>query len=183
MVLIDVAPETIAAKRASSPSVLNDRWRESGDWIGFLPATSRTNEIMSDPLWTCRRFGRKPPCRATLALASRFRYACSATPMKRLIDQMNRFVPPSGIEPASTVLQTVALPFKLQRRRTTDCYGIWVIGPSPVRRTSVFPSPVSRAAGRRSCRSLSDNRLMRLCMAMYQASCPPWDSNPRPQTD
>ena len=51
-----------------------------------------------------------------LALASRFRYACSATPIKRLIDQMNRFVPPSGIEPASTVLQTVALPFKLQRR-------------------------------------------------------------------
>lgn len=37
-------------------------------------------------------------------------------PLKRLIDQMNRFVPPSGIEPASTVLQTVALPFKLQRR-------------------------------------------------------------------
>lgn len=35
MVLIDVAPETIAAKRASSPSVLNDGWRESGDWIGF----------------------------------------------------------------------------------------------------------------------------------------------------
>ena len=35
MVLIDVAPETIAAKRASSPSVPNDRWRESGDWIGF----------------------------------------------------------------------------------------------------------------------------------------------------
>lgn len=61
-------------------------------------------------------FGRKPPCRAMLALASRFRYACSATPIKRLIDQMNRFVPPSGIEPASTVLQTVALPFKLQRR-------------------------------------------------------------------
>ncbi len=43
--------------------------------------------------------------------------------------------------------------------------------------------PLFRAAGRRSCRSLSDNRLMRLCMAMYQASCPPWDSNPRPQTD
>ena len=43
MVLIDVAPETIAAKRASSPPVLNDRWRESGDWIGFSPATSRTN--------------------------------------------------------------------------------------------------------------------------------------------
>ena len=42
-----------------------------------------------------------------LALAPRFRYACSATPIKRLIDQMNRFVPPSGIEPASTVLQTV----------------------------------------------------------------------------
>lgn len=172
MVLIDVAPETIAAKRAPSPSALNDRWRGIGrlDWV--LPATSRTNEIMSDPLWTCRRFGRKPPCRAMLALASRFRYACSATPMKRLIDQMNRFVPPSGIEPASTVLQTVALPFKPQRHRTTDCYGIWVIGPSLVLRTVCFPSLVSRAAGRRSCRSLSDNRLMRLCSAIYQASCP-----------
>ena len=55
-----------------------------------------------------------------LALAFRFRYACSATPIKRLIDQMNRFVPPSGIEPASTVLQTVALPFKLQRRMPSN---------------------------------------------------------------
>lgn len=80
MVLIDVAPETIAAKRASSPSVLNDRWRGIGrlDWV--LPATSRTNEIMSDPLWTCRRFGRKPPCRARLILSSRFRCDCSITP-------------------------------------------------------------------------------------------------------
>lgn len=58
---------------------------------------------------------------------------------------MDCFVPPSGIEPASTVLQTVALPFKLQRRRTTDCYGIWVIGPSLVRRTSVFSFPLFRA--------------------------------------
>lgn len=140
------------------------------DWV--FTSNVEDKRKGSDPLWTCRMFGRKPPCRAMLALASRFRYACSATPIKRLIDQMNRFVPPSGIEPASTVLQTVALPFKPQRRRTTDCYGIWVIGPSPVRRTSVFPSLVSRAAGRRSCRSLSDNRLMRLCMAMYQASCP-----------
>lgn len=81
-----------------------------------------------------------------LALASRFRYACSATPMKRLIDQMNRFAPPSGIEPASTVLQTVALPFKLQRRRTTDCYGIWVIGPSRLVVLVCF-LPVSRPAG------------------------------------
>ena len=62
--------------------------------------------------------------------------------------------------------------FKLQRRCTTDCYGIWVIGPSLVRRTVCFPSLVSRAAGRRICRSLSDNRLMRLCSAIYQASCP-----------
>lgn len=151
------------------------------DWV--FTSNVEDKREGSDPLWTCRMFGRKPPCRAMLALASRFRYACSATPMKRLIDRMNRFVPPPGIEPASTVLQTVALPFKPQRRRTTDRYGIWVIGPSPVRRTVCFPSPVSRAAGRRSCRSLSDNRLMRLCMAMYQASCPPWDSNPRPQTD
>ena len=117
-------------------------------------------------------FGRKPPCRAMLALASRFRYACSATPIKQPIDQTDRFVPSSGIEPASTVLQTVALPFKLQRRRTTDCYGVWVQAlPRSVALVCFF-FPVSRAAGRRSCRSLSDNRLMRLCMAMYQASCP-----------
>lgn len=172
MVLIDVAPETIAAKRAPSPSALNDRWRGIGrlDWV--LPATSRTNEIMSDPLWTCRRFGRKPPCRARLILSPRFRCDCSITPRKQSIDRMDCFVPPSGIEPESTVLQTVALPFKLQRRCTTDCYGIWVIGPSLVRRTVCFPSLVSRAAGRRICRSLSDNRLMRLCSAIYQASCP-----------
>lgn len=84
------------------------------DWV-FTSNVEDKREGL-DPLWTCRMFGRKPPCRAMLALASRFRYACSATPIKRLIDQMNRFVPPSGIEPASTVLQTVALPFKLQRR-------------------------------------------------------------------
>lgn len=108
------------------------------DWV--FTSNVEDKREGSDPLWTCRMFGRKPPCRAMLALESRFRYACSATPMKRLIDRMNRFVPPSGIEPASTVLQTVALPFKPQRRRTTNCYGIWVIGPSPVRRTSVFPS-------------------------------------------
>lgn len=58
---------------------------------------------------------------------------------------MDCFVPSSGIEPASTVLQTVALPFKLQRRRTTDCYGVWVTGPSPVRRTSMFFLPLFRA--------------------------------------
>lgn len=87
--------------------------RETG--LGFTSNVEDKREGL-DPLWTCRMFGRKPPCRAMLALASRFRYACSATPIKRLIDQMNRFVPPSGIEPASTVLQTVALPFKLQRR-------------------------------------------------------------------
>ena len=172
MVLIDVAPETIAAKRASSPPVLNDRWRESGDWIGFLPATSRTNGKVQIPSGRAACSVANHPAGPCSPWRPRFRYACSATPMKRLIDQMNRFVPPSGIEPASTVLQTVALPFKLQRRRTTDCYGIWVIGPSLVRRTVCFPSLVSRAAGRRSCRSLSDNRLMRLCSAIYQASCP-----------
>lgn len=84
------------------------------DWVFTSNVEDKRKGL--DPLWTCRMFGRKPPCRAMLALASRFRYACSATPIKRLIDQMNRFVPPSGIEPASTVLQTVALPFKLQRR-------------------------------------------------------------------
>ena len=139
MVLIDVAPETIAARRASSPPVLNDRWRESGDWIGFSPATSRTNGKVQIPLWTCRMFGRKPPCRAMLALASRFRYACSATPMKRLIDRMNRFVPPSGIEPASTVLQTVALPAKLQRRARQAIFGSSGHKPFPACRTGVFP--------------------------------------------
>lgn len=80
-----------------------------------------------------------------LALTPRFRCACSATPIKQPIDQTDCFVPSSGIEPASTVLQTVALPFKLQRRRTTDCYGIWVIGPSLVRRTSMFFSSLFRA--------------------------------------
>lgn len=86
-----------------------------GTGLGFTSNVEDKRKGL-DPLWTCRMFGRKPPCRAMLALASRFRYACSATPIKRLIDQMNRFVPPSGIEPASTVLQTVALPFKPQRR-------------------------------------------------------------------
>lgn len=139
MVLIDVAPETIAAKRASSPSVLNDRWRGIGrlDWV--LPATSRTNETMSDPLWTCRRFGRKPPCRAMRALAPRFRYACSAIPIKQSIDRMDCFVPPSGIEPASTVLQTVALPAKLQRRARQAIFGSSGHKPFPACRTGVFP--------------------------------------------
>lgn len=40
---------------------------------------------------------------------------------------MDCFVPPSGIEPASTVLQTVALPFKLQRLRTV-CVQLVVAG-------------------------------------------------------
>lgn len=139
MVLIDVAPETIAAKRAPSPSALNDRWRGIGrlDWV--LPATSRTNEIMSDPLWTCRRFGRKPPCRAMRALAPRFRYACSAIPIKQSIDRMDCFVPPSGIEPASTVLQTVALPAKLQRRARQAIFGSSGHKPFPACRTGVFP--------------------------------------------
>ena len=168
--LMSLRRPSLQKERPPHPSLMTDGGnRETG--LGFTSNVEDKREG-SDPLWTCRMFGRKPPCRAMLALASRFRYACSATPIKRLIDQMNRFVPPSGIEPASTVLQTVALPFKLQRRRTTDCYGIWVIGPSLVRRTVCFPSLVSRAAGRRSCRSLSDNRLMRLCSAIYQASCP-----------
>lgn len=145
---------------------------ESGDWIGFYQQRRGQTGRFRSPLDVPHvRSQTTLPGHARLGVP-RFRYACSATPMKRLIDQMNRFVPPSGIEPASTVLQTVALPFKLQRRRTTDCYGIWVIGPSLVRRTVCFPSLVSRAAGRRSCRSLSDNRLMRLCSAIYQASCP-----------
>lgn len=124
------------------------------DWV--LPSASRTNEIMSDPLWTCRRFGRKPPCRARLILSSRFRYDYSITPIKRLIDQMNRFVPPSGIEPASAVLQTAALPSKLQRRRTTDCYGIWAIDPSLARRTSMFFLPYF-APGRKKLPQPTDN--------------------------
>lgn len=101
-------------------------------------------------------FGRKPPCRAMLALTPRFRCACSATPIKQPIDQTDCFVPSSGIEPASTVLQTVALPFKLQRRRTTDCYGIWVIGPSLVRRTSMFFLPYF-APGRKKLPQPTDN--------------------------
>ena len=46
MVLIDVAPETIAAKRAPSPFTPRGGWRGIGrlDWV--LPATSRTNEII-----------------------------------------------------------------------------------------------------------------------------------------
>lgn len=137
----DVAPGNIAARGSAYPA--NPRMGGIGkigrlDWV--LPVTSRTNGTDVDPLWTCRRFGRKPPCRARLILSPRFRCDCSITPMKRLIDRMGRFVPPSGFEPASTVLQTVALPFKLQRRRASNHHGVWVIGPPLVRRTSVFRS-------------------------------------------
>lgn len=163
--------KNIAAKRASSLSVLNDRWRGIGrlDWV--LPATSRTNEIMSDPLWTCRRFGRKPPCRAMRALAPRFRYACSAIPIKQSIDRMDCFVPPSGIEPASTVLQTVALPAKLQRRARQAIFGS--SGHKPFPGLSYWcVSSLFRARPGGACRSLFVDRSVRLCLAIYQASCP-----------
>lgn len=171
MVLIDVAPETIAAKRAPSPSALNDRWRGIGrlDWV--LPATSRTNETMSDPLWTCRMFGRKPPCRARLILSPRFRYACSAIPIKQSIDRMDCFVPPSGIEPASTVLQTVALPFKLQRRARQAIFGS--SGHKPFPGLSYWCVSILFARGRKElAAAYPRNRLMRLRTAIYRASCP-----------
>lgn len=82
MVLIDVAPETIAAKRASSPPVLNDGWRESGDWIGFSPATSRTNGKVQIPSGRAACSVANHPAGPCSPWASRFRYACSATPMK-----------------------------------------------------------------------------------------------------
>lgn len=145
---------------------------ESGDWIGFYQ--QRRGQTRSCQIPSGRAAG--SVANHPAGPGSSYRLVSDAIvrslPEKQSIDRMDCFVPPSGIEPASTVLQTVALPFKLQRLRTTGCYGIWVIGPSLVRRTVCFPSLVSRAAGRRSCRSLSDNRLMRLCSAIYQASCP-----------
>ena len=178
MVLIDVAPETIAAKRAPSPSALNDRWRGIGrlDWV----YQQRRGQTRSRQI---------PSGRAAGSVAN---HPAGPGPSYRLVsDAIVRSLPESspliGWIASCLRLESNQHPrcfrpllyrFKPQRRRTTDCYGIWVTGPSPVRRTVCFPSPVSRAAGRRSCRSLSDNRLMRLCMAMYQASCPPWDSNP-----
>lgn len=124
-----------------------------------------------DPLWTCRMFGHKPPCRAMRALAPRFRYACSAIPIKQSIDQMDCFVPPSGFEPASTVLQTVALPFKLQRRARQAIFGS--SGHKPFPGLSYWCVSILFARGRKElAAAYPRNRLMRLRTAIYRASCP-----------
>lgn len=50
MVLIDVAPETIAARRASSPFTPRGGWKEAGGWIGFYHqhrGQTRSSEIPS----------------------------------------------------------------------------------------------------------------------------------------
>lgn len=46
MVLIDVAPETIAAKKSVLPIHPERRMEGSGRMDWFLPSTSRTNEII-----------------------------------------------------------------------------------------------------------------------------------------
>lgn len=106
-----------------------------------------------------------------LALASRFRYAYSAIPIKQSIDQMDCFVPPSGFEPASTVLQTVALPFKLQRRARQAIFGS--SGHKPFPGLSYWCVSILFARGRKElAAAYPRNRLMRLRTAIYRASCP-----------
>lgn len=172
MVLIDVAPETIAAKRASSPFTPRGGWREAGGWIGFYHqhrGQTRSSEI--------------PSGRAAGSVANH--PAGPGSSYRLVSDAIVRSLPES-----SPLIGWIASCLRLESNQHPRCFrpllyhlsyrgtvrrtvmGSGFIGPSLVRRTVCFLSLVSRAAGRRSCRSLSDNRLMRLCMAMYQASCP-----------
>lgn len=156
---------------------------ESGDWIGFYQ--QRRGQTRSRQI---------PSGRAAGSVAN---HPAGPGPSYRLVsDAIVRSLPES-----SPLIGWIASCLRLESNQHPRCFRPLLYRLShrgAVRRTVMgsglqalprsvalvcFFFPISRPAGRRSCRSLSDNRLMRLCMAMYQASCPPWDSNPRPQTD
>ena len=144
---------------------------ESGDWIGFYQ--QRRGQTRSCQI---------PSGRAAGSVANH--PAGPGSSYRLVSDAIVRSLPES-----SPLIGWIASCLRLESNQHPRCFrpllyhlsyrgehgkpslGARAINPSQACRTGVFPS-FSRAAGRRICRSLSDNRLMRLCSAIYQASCP-----------
>lgn len=98
-VIIDVAPVTGIRRRApapSNPKRFGGTMGCAGGRSGFYRQRRGQTEPCASSLWTCRRFGRKPPCRARRIISLCFRWDCSITPISRPVDRTSRLVPPGN---------------------------------------------------------------------------------------